>query len=142
MTDKEILFKAKRLDNDRWIVGYYVYHINRTICVCGDSVKPEDEEHLIVFDDFSDWNMPRGLVYVHVDPETLCRRTGKLDAGGKNIFENDVVIIDDGVEDERGIVKWDEDDLAWVVVVGSIVLPLGEYASEEIKVLDNVLSGD
>ena len=56
---REILFKAKRADTGEWVEGYYIYHINRTICPIGDSIKPEDEQHVIMQDGFSDWNMPR-----------------------------------------------------------------------------------
>ncbi len=38
---REIIVKAKRKDNGEWLEGYYIYHIKRTICPLGDSVKPE-----------------------------------------------------------------------------------------------------
>lgn len=50
--NREILFKAKRKDNGKWVEGYYIYHIRRTICPIGDSVKPEDEQHVIMRDGF------------------------------------------------------------------------------------------
>lgn len=42
---REILFRAKRIDDEEWVEGYYIYHIKRTICPIGDSLKPEDEQH-------------------------------------------------------------------------------------------------
>lgn len=74
---REILFRGKRLDNGMWMEGYYMYHISRTPAPIGDSVKPEDEHHLIIFDEFSDWNMPRGIKYVEVDASTVGQYTGK-----------------------------------------------------------------
>ena len=59
---REILFRAKRIDDEEWVEGYYIYHIKRTICPIGDSLKPEDEQHVIMQDAFSDWNMPRDTV--------------------------------------------------------------------------------
>lgn len=89
--NREILFKAKRKDNGEWVEGYYIYHIKRTICPIGDSVKPEDEQHVIMRDGFSDWNMPRDTVVYEINPDTLCQYTGRTGKYGKKIWENDIL---------------------------------------------------
>lgn len=111
---REILFKAKRIDNGEWVEGYYIYHIRRTICPFGDSVKPEDEQHVIMKDAFSDWNMPRDTVIFNIDPETLCQYTGIKDKNGGRIWEND--IIKHEISDTIGTVKWYQEDYeGWCV---------------------------
>ena len=111
---REILFKAKRTDNGEWVEGYYIYHIKRTICAFGDSVKPEDEQHVIMQDGFSDWNMPRGTVAFEIAPETLCQYTGLTDKNGKKIWENDIVKHE--ISSGLGQVIWyQEDYIGWIV---------------------------
>lgn len=82
--NREILFKAKRKDNGEWVEGYYVYCRKRTICPLGDSVKPEDEQHVIMRDGFSDWNMPRNTVVYEINPDTICQYTGLTDKNGSS----------------------------------------------------------
>ena len=116
--NREILFKAKRKDNGKWVEGYYIYHIKRTICPLGDSVKPEDEQHVIMQDGFSDWNMPRNTVVYEIDPDTLCQYTGQRYKCGKKVSENDIVTIsaysyDEPESDTTGIVVYSKGKACW-----------------------------
>lgn len=64
---REILFKAKRIDNDEWFEGYYqkrYYFLS-------------NEEHLIFHaDGHTVWE------YTEINPETLCQFTGLCDKNG------------------------------------------------------------
>ena len=93
---REILFKAKRKDNGKWIEGHY----QKRYDLLGN------EEHLIFYaDSYTVWE------YAEIDPETLCEFTGRCDKNGKRIWENNVVwLVYDGKEHIYQIV-WDNSEL-------------------------------
>ena len=79
---REILFKAKRKDNSKWVEGYYVKRYD----LLGN------EKHLIFHaDSYTVWE------YAEIDPETLCEFTGRCDKNGKKIWENDIVLVYENV---------------------------------------------
>ena len=95
---REILFKAKRIDNGEWVEGQYAYTTN-PLTEDGKPIK-----HLIcngtnIFNDL-------------IDPVTLCQCTGLTDKNGKKIWENDILRIG---ENAKLMVSWHHFKASWVL---------------------------
>lgn len=75
MENRIIKFKAKRLDNDEWVEGYYYKECDNTY----------------IIEDRQERSMLNRNEAVLVDPATVCQFTGLKDGEGKEIFEGDLL---------------------------------------------------
>ena len=88
MKVENIKFKAKRLDNNTWVEGYFYAE-------CGNAYIIEDRQ--------SESMLNRNEAHL-VDPLTVCQFTGLKDKDGKHIFENDILYDkDSGI---ASAIKW------------------------------------
>lgn len=78
---REILLKAKRVDNGEWVEGYY------TICKDKTFIGIDISIYSDIFEVFC----TPVIKWFEVDPETLCQFTGRCDKNGNKIWENDII---------------------------------------------------
>ncbi|MCI8483479.1 MAG: hypothetical protein HFH41_03960 [Lachnospiraceae bacterium] len=120
--DREILFRAKRTDNNEWVEGHYAkcrghYYI----------LPVYDADH--GFDErYADW--------VEVKKETVCQYTGLTDEDERKIFEGDIVLVDG--ENEYFVVGWDDDNAKFVLEGKGFNADFENYWGYEIEVIGNI----
>lgn len=97
------LYKAKRLDNGEWVVGYYAVIGERNVIIekCVENYYCPDT-----------CESRHGNKIHEVNSKTICQYTGLKDKNGKLIWENDIANTQCG----KAIVVWDKAEwrIKWI----------------------------
>ena len=129
---KEVLFKAKRTDNSKWIEGSLIQGV---FVRCADN---QDIPYILNIDDIDcDYDnfgdLTDGFGYYEVNPDTICQYTGLVDRNGDKIWENDIVRLDEDLY----IVTWEEDDAMFALEDVGIVEHFSNVDSKWCEVVGN-----
>ena len=95
MAIREIIFRGKRIDNDKWTEGYFFKSWNKVFLLWGMTGDCPNMEEVV--------------------PETIGQFTGLCDKNGKKIFEGDIVESPNGTQ---GFVEWQNAECAFLVNIG------------------------
>jgi uncharacterized phage protein (TIGR01671 family) len=124
---REILFKAKRVDNGEWVEGYYQKRYDLL----------DNEEHFIFHtDSYRVWE------YAEIDPKTLCQFTGLCDKNGKRIWENDILMahLDELYPEDTTYETVEWGAAGWVTCEANSIdrQYLDEFDTEHFEVVGNI----
>ena len=118
---REILFRAKRIEDAEWVYGYYVKQVDAFGAVhriYHSASDPDDSN----------------AVY-EVQKNTVCEYTGLTDKNGNKIFDGDIVISPHGT---MGYVEWQNGECAYLVNILNDLQTMDEFEYEVIgNIYDN-----
>ena len=136
---REILFKAKRVDNGEWVDGY----------LFDNGFDGEEKKYFIgglIIEKYNgtacdEWDIT-GIDFYEIDPETLCQFTGLCDKNGKKIWENDILTahLDESYPEDATYVAVEWNVAGWVThEAGSTDREyLDEFDLEHFEVVGNI----
>lgn len=112
---REILFKAKRIDNGEWVEG--------------DLERTKYDDVIWIVD-------VRGEKCYRCDSDTICQYIGLTDKNDKKIWENDIVELPD--EEGYFTCKWEEDAARFVMNGDGLTVDFDNYWSYQTEVAGNI----
>ena len=119
---REIIFKAKRIDNGEWVEGSCVNVLNEHFYIF--TGKLDISNGYLDFEKYS------------VNPETICQFTGLYDKNGNKIWEND--IVKDLINGDVYSCEWNHGNCEYGLRNNKELFGLGYAALYNYQVIGNI----
>lgn len=128
-------FKAKSIITKDWVKGFFLFGEETTYCFEEDYIKnPVKIRYYIAQDSMTDWGLPNTFRLFEIDPETICEFTCLYDKEGNEIYENDIVLIENFSNKRIESVVYFKD--------GKFVLDGSNYSYKDIKDFSLMVMGN
>lgn len=130
---REILFKAKRINNGEW-VERYIFKLKTT----SKEYKVKDR-YFIFTGEFDVTGLFPDFIRYEVDPSTICQCAGLTDKNNKKIWENDIVKTYEASSKEylTNIVKYYKGSFK-VFKKHYLSMYISKYELKDLEVIGNV----
>lgn len=125
---REILFKAKRASNRKWVQGGIIYTFHPEY--------PHENQAAFIEQRPNCYAICADEKDYFVDQNSICQCTGLIDRNGRKIFEGDIVTIEG--EDEYFTVEWDNDTARYVMSSKTYVSDFENYWGYEVEIIGNI----
>jgi hypothetical protein len=115
---EEILFKAKRIEDDKWVYGSYVYEKG----IAADTTLDGPDFYHI---DVHYIHEPNTRVH-EVDGNTICQYINEKDRDGEKIFKGD--IVENGIKNQ---LLWRDTAKVVLPAIGNVIYEYGVWNLKE-----------
>lgn len=124
---EDYLCRAQRKDGNGQVEGYVYEHEPPLVAFKTDSYQDPGSKWYILKTAFADWNMPRQVEFIEVDPATVGRFTGFLDSGGNKIWSNSICKFGNEFSKTYGTVYYKHGSYWLQLDAEDVIIPL-KYA--------------